>query len=936
MNKKATITLKTLYSNVLRLLLITISILIVQHQLMAQQTAHKAFLDEEGRVFTKEIQLTGYDRQQAPKMEQVSPWPIKVPAHPNFKSFRGVTLADIDGDGVDDILIAASNKLHVFKGNGDMIWSFTLTGTATYPPSVADVTGDGNLEIVQLTGGIPNNGRAYLFNAQGEVMTGWPLNFNNQWILSAPALADIDGDGQMEIVFGIRTVNELHVVKADGSPMNENWPIVLSGIPAFTPSIGDLDGNGQLDIIASASNGTLYAFDLNGQNKPGFPVQAPSTGFSYQSPLLVDFDDNGTLSIVGATHGNLPEYYVREHDGAYRTGWPVSVPNNDWTYHPPTVVDINDDGNYEVFTAKPVSDFPLPMLFGFDDEGEMLEHFPIEKAGGLEGFLSVADIDGDGTLDLIFGSNLMVEGEGFIHAYKTDGSGEIEGFPLRPDGFTFMNGANLGDVTGDGMLNIVALSYELNFSPNDSTLINVWDMGIPIEQADIRFGTYKGSNTRSGLIGVQEPAPDPDVITHVEDFDNIIVPYGTPQEELDLPETVIVWLNDDENQAAELSVVWEAGDPEYDETTPGIYPFIGNISLQAGIVNPDNLTASIHVEVEEGPEWSFIRLVNASNDLANVQIKLNGEVLLADFPTGMTSDTLFVLMNEMHTLEVISADNGDVFLSHEFILENVPPYEYYDQEDGLLIILAGMIDEGGAEEYGLGVFTRRTTTLATDTDAFIMSFFDAYANPEAETTYEVISLGENDEWLGSDLSEIYFGSFTSGLMHADRYFIVDLQIEIDDESINYQNKLDLGKYFGWGSPGILVIILNYHPDSDMEGSLPYFLLLPPLPGGGMFQVPDVIITNVGDLTGNGRSTFGSLYPNPAKNKVSVEFEAFATGDATITLYDVTGRSIQTIWHRVSSAGSVGVDIDLQGINPGMYILRALLNDQQFAAPLMVR
>lgn len=920
--------------------LIPLALLLIafSFQIFGQIPASQAYLDEEGRVLTKEVLLEASNPLATSRDEgfdQVEPWPINVPAHPNFKSFRGVTLADIDSDGTEDILVAAFNKIHAFKGNGDIIWSFTLTGTATYPPSVADVTGDGNLEVVQLTGGIPNNGRVYIFDNEGEVMPGFPISYGNQWILSAPALADLDGDGQMEIVFGVRTVNELHVIKADGTPLNENWPVTLSGIPAFTPSIGDIDGDGEPDIIASASNGSLYAFDLNGQLKTGFPAQAPSTGFSYQSPLLVDFDGNGTLDIVGATHGDAPEYYVRGHDGEYRDGWPVPVPGGGWTYHPPTVVDINDDDNFEIFTAKPVGETPAPMLFGFDPAGEMLNDFPIEKAGGLEGFLSVADIDGDGQPDLIFGSNMMVEGQGFIHAYKTDGSGEIPGFPLRPDGFTFMNGANLGDVTGDGMLNLVALSYEQTFSATDSTVINVYDTGIPMADANIRFGTYKGSNTRTGLVQPHEE-PETHVITDVEHFFNLVVSLGTPIEDLDLPEMAEVVLDNDPEHTMMLQVNWEPGEPEYDGDTEGVYPFIGHLVLPGHIENPDELTTSIHVEVvDDEPDWTFIRLVNASHDLADVQILLNGEVLLADFPTGMTSDTLFVEMNEVHNLEVVSAGNGDLLASHEFILENDPPYDYYDEEIGMLIIMAGLVDPGVHEEYALGFFTRTLGNEPTDTAGFLPRFFDAFANPEAETAYEVLSMGEYDEWWGPDLSEISFGELSGILMHADSPFSVDIQVHVGDESISYENHLDFGLHYGWGCPGMVVVILDYHPDTDMDEACPHFLLIPPMPGGGMFQTPDVITTHVEDLAGDGRSFYGSLYPNPAAQHVKLAVQIPEPGKLSVEMMDVTGHVLQARQHELPVAGRNDIGIDLTGIQPGYYVIRCQLNGKVFSTPLVV-
>jgi hypothetical protein len=92
---------------------------------------------------------------------------------------------------------------------------------------------------------------------------------------AAPALADLDNNGQMEIIFGSQ--NMVQILKADGTPFSSNWPVQLDGNSAFTVSVGDINNDGQLNIIAGSVNGTLYAFNLQGQTLPGYPVSKPNT-----------------------------------------------------------------------------------------------------------------------------------------------------------------------------------------------------------------------------------------------------------------------------------------------------------------------------------------------------------------------------------------------------------------------------------------------------------------------------------------------------------------------------------------------------------------------------------------------------------------------------------------------------------------------------------
>ncbi len=467
------------------------------------QQAFKAYLNEEGQVITQAVEVDN-SINKASVLEQLSGFPRKMGASPNFKNFRGVTLADIDQDGQDEILAASFNRLNVYKGDGSLLWQKNLTGTAIYPPAVADMDGNGTLGIVCVTGGVPDNGRVYYLDINGNDMSGWPLSFNNHWIICGPVIADMNGDQQCEIIVQTRTSNNLHVLNQDGSSFGSNWPQNLAGTPAVTPSVADINNDGTMDIVTAISDGTMYAFDASGNALNGFPVASDNYSFSYQSPLLVDFDGTGDLSIVGSTHGTSPKFYARNHQGDYREGWPVAVPENYWTYSPPTAVDLNGDGNYSVFMSRPTGEDVAPMLYGFHPDGSMMDNFPITKSGGLEGFISVADLDADGQHELVFGSNLMIDGMGFIHAYKMDGSGELDGFPLRPTGFTFINGANLGDINGDGILDLVALSYEQNFQPNDSVFINAYSMGVDMETANVLAGTYKGSNDHRGYIAAAQ------------------------------------------------------------------------------------------------------------------------------------------------------------------------------------------------------------------------------------------------------------------------------------------------------------------------------------------------------------------------------------------------------------------------------------------------
>ena len=465
--------------------------------LVAQQPITRAFIDEDGIIKTESV-LTQLPPASRDGLTPMPGFPLSFSSNTTYKPMRGLALADLNNDGADEIILCHNEEINVIDGQGNILWTQPLVGgMAQYPAAVGDINKDGTLEIVALTAYGNARGGINVFDASGNILMATVTN--NNPLICAPVLADLNNDSNLEIIFCGRGKASasisagIHAWNLQGEEI-EGFPFDLPSTPAFTPTLADIDGDGFLEMFVSTTT-ALYCVSHTGEEM--YRVDSEEAyKYSYQSPLVVDFEGDGNWSIVGACHGDNPNHYVRDaHTGEYRTGWPKPV--SYWTYSAPTVVKNGDE--YAIFMGVSGEG---NVFYQYDMNGNVASGFPLNLTSGIEGFISVADIDGDGANEIITDFNLMDGEQGYIRAWEMDGTEVTEGFPLRPQGLSYMNGANFGDIDGDGNLEIVTLTYVQNFSPDDPVYVTAYALNQP--NKNLVFGTYKGSNDRMGWIREEE------------------------------------------------------------------------------------------------------------------------------------------------------------------------------------------------------------------------------------------------------------------------------------------------------------------------------------------------------------------------------------------------------------------------------------------------
>lgn len=159
-------------------------------------------------------------------------------------------------------------------------------------PAIADLDGNGSLEIVAGA----NNNKVYVWGQTGTLRANWPTT-TTQPVISSPALANLDDDPDLEIVVGCDD-GGIYVWNPDGSLLS-GWsqsPLVTGGDVFASPVVGEIDGQAGLEIVASSLDGYLYAWDRTCHLLAGWPKRM-NTQF-YSSPAIGDLHHCGRQAIV--------------------------------------------------------------------------------------------------------------------------------------------------------------------------------------------------------------------------------------------------------------------------------------------------------------------------------------------------------------------------------------------------------------------------------------------------------------------------------------------------------------------------------------------------------------------------------------------------------------------------------------------------------------
>ncbi|MFO7524967.1 MAG: FG-GAP-like repeat-containing protein [Ignavibacteriaceae bacterium] len=412
----------------------------------------------------------------------------------------GAIYCNMDADPDMEIIFGAGETLYAVNLDGTAVtgWpkTFTQYYEAVWAVSFGDIDGDGEGEIVAGIGG-PLGGHIQAFKKDGSVVTGFPVNVGRYPM--TPILADLDGNGSMEIILGTRT-GEAYVYKGDGT-VYPGWPILMDRYVASSAAAGDVNNDGVMDIVMESRN-RLYVWNKDGQSLPGFPYAVMDSligSNSYSAPVLADLTNDGKLEIVFCSHSDSTNaggiIYAVKYDGTNLPGWPNTVPN--WIYGAPIVADIDGDTELEIIIGEyGASPTPYFNVFAYNVDGSSVANFPMGPYHGSANQITVADIDNDGMFEIIFDENVTENGLGRYRALNMDGS-QVTGWPLELNQNTSFQQPLLGDLNNDGTLDMVGGSFNFDIN-NKQVFLYAWNTGLPYDPTKIVNPMYQFNPQHTG------------------------------------------------------------------------------------------------------------------------------------------------------------------------------------------------------------------------------------------------------------------------------------------------------------------------------------------------------------------------------------------------------------------------------------------------------
>jgi hypothetical protein len=409
--------------------------------------------------------------------------------------YASPAVADLDGDNKPEVIWASYDLFTLNGENGTVQWT-APSGARAWPGiAVADLTGDGSLEVIVGR----NSDQVTVYNSAGGQV--WTRNPFGNGEVRTLAVEDLEQDGQLEVVVGRGSggdTRQVNVYEPNGS-VRPGWPARHVGEPGYgwgmyneNVTVADMNGDGLKEIFAPTDTHYITALDRNGNQLAVNPIYSPRAvwsqvgvhvdqaadlrgyaecgtehrpNFANAAPSIADMDGNGSLELV--VPGDVYNCDIGDPDGdMYYLPWILKLDRTRWS------------GSGFDWTVLPA---PAPNSGALTQDYDVIENAVVNAV--------LADLDGDGRKEIIYASY-----DGRVHAYWLDKTQHGNWpFDVPCSGIRFASEPVVADLDNDGKAEVIFTSWpekhdglvgQLHILDYQGNQIQVVNLPAPGEGAD--------------------------------------------------------------------------------------------------------------------------------------------------------------------------------------------------------------------------------------------------------------------------------------------------------------------------------------------------------------------------------------------------------------------------------------------------------------------